>query len=197
MRLELLPKNKKKTTISIYISEENISTYESNKGHISYIATQLLNFYLSGRLPLIDIPKMYEDKFFSLPNHEEILNQLVFEYCQGKIKLNVSSEEENLITSEEVSKEEILTNTSYNKNVLKQDESKNKKDESSKEELSNKEDKSNKEKLSNKEDKSNISERKQEDLNQEKDNEEDLSQDNNSEDFDYSLAFPLGEVEKM
>ncbi len=188
MRLELSPKSKKKTTISIYISENNLEAYEKNKGNISSIAAQLLNFFLAGKLPLIDIPKIYEEKFFSLPNHEEILNQLVLDYCQGKIKL--SSMEENVVFSKQT------INKNYQDEVLTIP---SKKEE--KEEVFSKQTTSSERNFSNKLKKEKILKELKV-----KNNEEDINnreqikiedKDDNSEDFNVSLAFPVDEMENM
>ena len=185
MRLELSPKSKKKTTISIYISENNLEAYEKNKGNISSIAAQLLNFFLAGKLPLIDIPKIYEEKFFSLPNHEEILNQLVLDYCQGKIKL--SSMEENVVFSKQPA------NQDYQEEMieipLKKETVFSKQTTSSEREISN-------ELKSEEECKANNNENSKEQINLE-DMEDMEDMDDNSEDFNVSLAFPVDEMENM
>lgn len=183
MRLELSPKSKKKTTISIYISENNLEAYEKNKGNISSIAAQLLNFFLAGKLPLIDIPKIYEEKFFSLPNHEEILNQLVLDYCQGKIEL--SSMEENVVFSKQTANQDYQEEMV--KIPLKKEETVFPKQTiSSKKEISN--ELKSEEEFKAKNNEENINSKEQ--INME-------DNDDNSEDFNVSLAFPMDEMENM
>lgn len=191
MRLELSPKSKKKTTISIYISENNLEAYEKNKGNISSIAAQLLNFFLAGKLPLIDIPKIYEEKFFSLPNHEEILNQLVLDYCQGKIEL--SSMEENVVFSKQTANQdyqEEMVKIPLKKEetvFLKKEETVfPKQTPSSKKEISN--ELKSEEEFKAKNNEENINSKEQ--INME-------DNDDNSEDFNVSLAFPMDEMENM